>query len=124
MSNQFGELIKELKRLQDAPSANHLRKALPTVAPRMPGPSTQDMKRLAGRLEMMSKSLGAQNAAPARRRALGKREEFLKSLSTINERISAQIAAGKLTAHEACVLTAKLHHLGDHAHALLAAGGD
>lgn len=124
MPNEFGELIRELKLLQDRPAVEPLRKSLPARGEllQVPVPRAGDMKHLAARLDMMTKSLAAENAAAAQRKH-NKREEFLKSLTTLNDRISAQITAGKLTAHEACVLTAKLHHLGDRAHALLAAGG-
>jgi hypothetical protein len=122
MANEFGELIKEIKRFQERQATEPLRKAL-SVAPRrlsMPAPG---LNRLAGRVEMMTKSLALQSAARAERREKEKQEDFLKSLSTINDRISAGIASGNISALEACKLNAKLNHLGDRARAMLAARG-
>jgi hypothetical protein len=127
MANEFGELIKELKRLQGKEAGGEpLRKALPVGAgvPQKRAPSTSDIKRMSRQLEMMAKSLGPATAVavPAARKQ-SKREEVLKSLSTINDRISVGITAGTLTGHQACVLTAKLHHLSDYARERLTAGG-
>jgi hypothetical protein len=126
MPSEFASLIAELKQIQAKRlGGERLRKALPAGGDRisLPEPTAQDLKRMARRLEMMTKSLGVQRAASARRTRQEKQEEFLKSFSALNDRIGSQIAAGNLTAHEACVLTAKLHHLGDRVGALLAEGG-
>jgi len=125
MPSEFDTLIRELCCFQaPQPVGKQMFKALPAVRETlaMPGLSTRDMKRLAANLEVMTKSLSTESAALVRRKRAAP-EQFLKSLTALNERIGESIAAGRLTAHEACVLTAKLHHLVERARPHLVAGG-
>ena len=123
MATDFSQLLDELRSLQDRHGIGDdptFSKALPPVAPvpaTLPALTAKRIKELNTSLDTMAKALGVPTAGAVRRR-----ENFAKSLSSLNAKLGAAIQAGKVSAHEAAIVEARMHRLSQVARVRLARG--
>ena len=127
MATDFSQLLDALRSLKDRHGIGDdpaFSKALPPAAPApatLPALTAKRLKELNASLDTMAKAFGVPTAGAVRRRAKA-RDAFAKSFSSLNAKLGVAVQAGKVSAHEAAIVEARMHRLSQVAQARLAGG--